>query len=51
MHALAPLAHEVAQAIAQRGDVLADALLWVVDAPVHVRQLVVCLRAAAWADT
>ena len=42
--ALGPLPHQVPQAVAQLGDVLADALLRVVHPPVHVGQLVVRLR-------
>ena len=41
---VAPLADQLAQLVAELGDVLADALLHAVDAAVHVRQLVVCLR-------
>ena len=41
---LGPLPDQVSQAVAQLGDVLADALLGVVHPPVHIGQLVVRLR-------
>ena len=41
---IGPLPCQLCQALGELGDVLADALLWILHLPVDVGQLVVCLQ-------